>query len=155
MENFNSWFTNPLNYEDVEVWFNANNIIIEKIDLYYDFTMSLLSLMGKTYLGFDNDLETKIILTENDNLNHFKWCWNKTIDNFEKENILFQREGEHYDYFITFFKDIFYNQDNKLIRDGLPKFFDELFDIKKSFTKADVDLLTDLYKTMEKNIVIK
>lgn len=154
MENFNNWFNKPLDKDDVEIWFNANNMIPEKMELYCDFTISLIDLMNKTYLGFNssND-ETKIIMTSEDNTNHFKWCWLKTIDNFKKENIKFEIEGDHYDYFISFFKDIFYEEQNQSIRESLSSFFKELFDIEKTFTKADVDLLTDLYKTMEKNLV--
>lgn len=153
MENLNNWLSKPLDGDDVELWFNANNIILEKVELYCDFSISLLNLMNKTYLGFDDvNNETKIKLTEEDNLNHFKWCWKKTVENFKKENINFEMEGEHFEYFLTFFKDIFYNQENHLVRQGLVKFFKELFDIKKTFTKADLDLLTDLYKTMEKNL---
>jgi len=154
MENLSNWLNKPLDFEEVELWFNANNIILEKVDLYYDFSISLLSLMNKTYLGFsEGENETKIRLSEEDNLNHFNWCWGKTVENFKKENILFEIDGEHYQYFETFFKDIFYNEKNSIVREGLNKFFHDLFNIKKTFTKADLDLLTDLYKTMEKNTI--
>lgn len=153
MENHESWLIKPLKPEDVEIWFNVNNIIPEKMELYNDFCVSLLSLMNKTYLGFEDNNETKITITKEDNLNHFDWCWNKTLSNFRKENILFETKGEHYDYFLSFFEDIFYKQENSQIREGLVDFFLELFDLVKPYTKADIELLTDLYKTMEKNMM--
>jgi len=51
MENFFNWVTQPLSKEDVDVWFNINNIIPEKSELFYDFCVSLLSLIKQTYLG--------------------------------------------------------------------------------------------------------
>ena len=35
MENFFNYITKPINVEDVEVWLKANNIIIEKVNLFY------------------------------------------------------------------------------------------------------------------------
>ena len=29
-------------------------------------------------------------MTEEDKLKHYKWCWEKTIENFKKENINFK-----------------------------------------------------------------
>ena len=72
--------------EDVDIWFRINNIIPEKMDLYYDFTFSLYYLIVETYLGDDNNgTETKINITDEDKKNHFQWCWKKTIENFNKE----------------------------------------------------------------------
>lgn len=153
MENHESWLIKPLKPEDVEIWFNVNNIIPEKMELYSDFCVSLLLLMNKTYLGFEDNTATKITITKEDNINHFDWCWYKTVSNFKRENIVFEIKGEHYDYFLSFFEDIFYKQENSQIREGLIDFFLELFDLGKPFTKADIELLTDLYKTMEKNMM--
>ena len=59
-----------------------------------------------THMG-DEFRETKIILTKEDNENHFVWCWNKMVDDFRKENIIIDEYGEHRDYFISFFNDSF------------------------------------------------
>lgn len=155
MENINNWLTKPVEKDDVELWFNMNNMIPEKMELYYDFVMSLIDLMNQTYFGLSNDyLETKINLTTEDDYKHFEWCWEKTVSQFEKENVIFQKKGEHFEYFQTFFSDIFYEQQNEDVRKSIPTFFSELFDLDKTFTKADLDLFTDLYKTMDKNLVL-
>ena len=99
MENFFNWMTKPMMNDEVEVWFNMNNIIPEKGELYYDFCLSLFGLIKVTYLGEETTHnETKISLTEEDKLKHFEWCWNATVENFRKENIKFNVKE------FTFFK---------------------------------------------------
>ena len=155
MENFfYSWMMKPISHDDVELWFNINNMIFEKRELFADFTYSLFELIRTTYLGteYDDNNETKVHLTYDDKLSHFDWCWNKTIENFSKENLKFKVKGEHRDYFEKFFMDLFYNADSKIIRDNIKKFFDEIFDENKAFTKSDLDMLTDLYKMLNQNL---
>ena len=86
MENFFNWITKPLPKDEIIIWFNIHNMTYEKIELYGDFFKSLNQIIMDTYLG-DSISETKISLSPEDNLSHFKWCWNKTIGNFKKENI--------------------------------------------------------------------
>ena len=83
---------------------------------------------------------------------HFKWCWKKTVDNFNKENIRIKHSGEHKDYFEDFFMETFYNQSEKNVKDAIPSFILDVFDIEKPFSKSDLDILTELYKLIEKNI---
>lgn len=153
MEKFFNYITKPIKSEDVEVWLKANNIILEKVNLFNDFCVTLNLIVEETYLG-DEELnkETNIRLTEQDNKNHFKWCWNKTISNFKKEGIIFNDEGEHYNYFLNFFQEIFYLNDDIDFRKSTYHFYDELFDLDKPFTKSDLDMLTDIYKLLNSNI---
>ena len=155
MENFYSWMMKPVNHDDVEVWFNVNNMIYEKRQLFSDFTFSLYYLISSTYLGddLDNTSETKLILSQEDKLKHFDWCWKKTLDNFSKESIRFNNKGEHREYYEKFFMDLFYNAENKTISENIVKFFQELFDEEKMFTKSDLDMLTEIYKLLNKNIL--
>jgi hypothetical protein len=153
MENFFNYISKPVHPDDVQVWLNINNIIPEKVDLYSDFTSSLYSLILNTYLGEDdNSNESNIKLTEEDNTKHFDWCWKKTIENFTKENIKFYSKGEHYDHFKSFFDEVYYNQKEQKVKDQIGVFFEDLFDLKKPFTKSDIDMLTDLYKSLDKNL---
>ena len=90
MDNFLNYITKNLDPEQVDIWFRVNNIIPEKMELYYDLSYSLYLLIRTTYLGYDDDFsETKVKMTPEDNQSHFDWCWNKTIENFKKENINF------------------------------------------------------------------
>ena len=87
MENFFNYIAKPMLPEDVDIWFKVNNIIPEKMDLYYDFSFSLYYLVLDTYLGDEKNNETKITLSDEDKIKHFEWCWDKTIEDFNKENI--------------------------------------------------------------------
>lgn len=151
MENFFRWMSKPIPEDEVVVWFSVNNMITEKIELFGDLFKTLYTVMSDTYLGEEGD-ETKIAMTQEDKLQHFEWCWKKTIENFNKEKIQIQEEGKHKDYFWEFFKDTYYNQQNQAVRETIPQFIDDLFNLKKPFAKSDLDILTELYKAIDKNI---
>ena len=155
MENFYSWMMKPVNREDVEIWFNINNMIYEKRQLFFDFTFGLYDIIKTTYLGDDINIssETKIVLSQEEKEKHFDWCWNKTIENFSKENIKFNQTGEHKDYYSKFYMDLFYNAENSKISGNIMMFFEELFNEEKMFTKSDLDMLTEIYKLLNKNII--
>ena len=139
--------------EDVEVWFRVNNVIPEKLELYSDFSHSLNSLILQTYLGQNTiSNETKIILSDKDNLNHFDWCWKKTIENFKKENINFHLKGSHYDYFESFFDDVFYHQKEEKVRLSVGEFFTDLFNLNKTFTKSDLEMILMIYKVLNNSL---
>jgi hypothetical protein len=152
MENFFNYISKPLLPEDVDVWFRVNNIIPEKLELYSDFTHSLNNLINSTYLGENDVNETKIVLSEDDDRNHFEWCWNKLIDNFNKETIIFDNRGEHFDYFESFFGETFYNQKDIKVKLSIGFFFTDLFNNEKSFTKSDLDMVTTIYKLLDKHL---
>lgn len=154
MDNFLNYITKQIDPKEVEIWLSINNVIPERLELFYDFCRSLYNLVVDTYLGEEpvEGRETKIHLTEEDKKKHFDWCWEKTIDNFSKENINFNKLGQHYDYLSSFFLEVFYNQMDHKIKYSIGNFFDELFDKETPFTKSDLDMLQGIYKSFEKNI---
>ena len=155
MDNFFNYITKNLEIEEVDIWFKVNNIIPEKMELYYDLSYSLYLLIKKTYLGNgENNKETKVEMSEEDNTKHFNWCWNKTIENFNKENIKFQNDGDHYDYFFSLFGELYYKQNKEIIRNSIDVFFLDLFNREKPFTQVDLDLIYNIYKTLDKNLVM-
>ena len=151
MENFFNWMSKPVPKDEVIIWFNVHNMNYEKIELFGDIFKSLNQIVLDTYMG-DDIKETKISMTREDKELHFEWCWKKTIDNFMKEGIEINPEGEHKNYFKGFYLDTFYNPDEKNVRDAIPTFVYDVFDVDKQFTKSDLDILTELYKLLEKNI---
>ena len=151
MENFFIWMTKPIPHDEVITWFNIHNMNYEKIELYGDISKSLTKIISDTYLG-ENVSETKIFLSNDDNKLHFDWCWNKMVENFGKENIIIKLNGDHKEYFQSFFMDTFYNQSKTSIKHSIDKFLNEIFDTEVTFSKSDLDLLTELYKLMEKNM---
>jgi hypothetical protein len=155
VENFFNYLSKPLPPDEVDIWFRINNIIPEKLELYSDFSLSLYVVIIDTYLGNTTDSnETKIQLTNEDNLKHFEWCFNKTIENFKKEGISFKKKGEHYEYFKNFFMDVFYNQKQENIKNNIKTFFTQLFNIKTPFSKSDLDIISVIYKNLDKNMTI-
>ena len=155
MENFFNYISKPIPSEDLEIWFRVNNIIPEKMDLFSDFCQSLTMLILETYLGEQKDRnETKIHLSSEDNSKHFEWCLNKTIDNFQKEGIKFNKKGEHVDYFKSFYNDVFYNQKEEKVKNSIKTFFKQIFDIDTPFSKSDLDIVLLLYKNLDKNMSI-
>jgi len=106
MENFFNWISKPMDSEDVEIWFNMNNMIPEKGELFFDFCVSLFTLMKETYL----------------------------------------------EYFNSFFMEVYYTQKNNNVRDSIDSFLKDLFNRKIPFTKSDLELYTELYKLLDKNI---
>jgi hypothetical protein len=155
MDNFFNYITKNLNPEDVDTWFRANNIISEKMELYYDFSYSLYLLIKSTYLGSKNEKnETLVKMTDEDDINHFDWCWKKTVENFKKESIIFRNDGDHYKYFFTLFDEIFYKQEKEQIRESIDVFFNDLFNKDKPFTQVDLDLIYNIYKSLDNNLII-
>lgn len=154
MENFFNWISKPVPSDEVTIWFNVHNMIYERIELYGDIFKSLDYIIRDTYMGdnFDDIKETKIIVSKEDDKNHFEWCWGKTITNFEKENVIIDNIGEHRDYVESFYFDTFYGQPDRMVRNSIPKFLNQIFDLTQQFTKSDLDMLTEFYKMMEKNV---
>ncbi len=150
MENFFNWMVKPIPSDEVIVWFNIHNMHYEKIELFGDIFKSLYHIINDTYLG-NNDVETKIELSDNDKKNHFDWCWDKLIDNFKKENINIKKYGEHKDYLKSFYLETFYSPDHKY-KENIPKFLYDVFDVNIPFSKSDLEIITELYKLFDKNI---
>ena len=154
MENLFLYVSKPVEPDEFNFWVDSNNICFLKLELYRDFVISLTNLIYDTYLGDENTNETNIRLTTDDNLSHFNWCWKKTLENFRKESIHFEPDGEHYEFLKSFIVETFYSQKNKDVKMSITKFFDEVFNIETTFTKSDLDLLTTLYKSLEKNMKV-
>lgn len=153
MENFFNYISKPIPTDEVDIWFKMNNILPEKLELFSDFSLSLYELIVSTYLGeTSNSNETKISMTEEDNKKHFLWCWNKILQNFNKEGLKFNLEGEHFIYFQTFYEDTFYYQKEEKMKKSLQEFLNSLFDIKKPFTKSDLDMINVIYKMLDNNL---
>lgn len=156
MGDFFAWVSKPLNQEDVEIWFNMNNMSMEKRELYGDVVIGLIELISKTYLGDDknDNIDTKIYLNQDDIDAHFDWCWRKTIDNLEEENILFEYDGKHKTMMKEFIMEIYYYQTDKDFLNNLIPFFENLFSDFHPYTKSDLEMITNIYKAFEKSYKI-
>ena len=153
MENFFNWMSKPIPDDEVTIWFNIHNMNFEKIELYGDIFKSLNHVVVDTYMGDSGEhSETKISISQEDKELHFEWCWSKVLKDFKIENITIKEQGEHKDYFRSFFMDTFYNHPDNSVKKSIPNFLFEVFDVDKPFSKSDLDILTELYKMLEKSV---
>lgn len=139
--------------DEVDIWFKVNNLLSEKSDLFLDFSLSLKEKIELTYLGYNIGYHniTNIILDYDDKINHFDWCWNSVLNDFSNEGILFNPNGDHYDYFRSFFLEVFYNESSKL-KNTIDYFFVDIFDRDSPYSKYDLDIYTEIYKMLDKNM---
>ena len=145
-EQFFKYVVKPINRDEMAMWVKAHNINAQKSELFLDYIDSLLGLINETFLGDD------VMGDDESRLNHFKWCWNKTIDNFRKENIHFNREGEHYEYFWNLVYESFYMDKNKRESGELEKFFTLLFKLYVLKSKSELDVLLEIYNILDRNL---
>jgi hypothetical protein len=140
-------FVSPDNYKhQLEIWQKAHNISREKTELFHDFVISLYDLVNKTYMGEDVMIETL------DQKNHFNWCWDKVIQNFEKEKIYFKSRGNYYEYFWNLYLDAYYLTKLDSQPDRIREYFLKLFDFSFMKTRSELDVVTELYKLLEQNL---
>lgn len=140
----NNWYNN---YKlQLEILFQAYNISHEKIKLFHDFLLSLYETIDATYMGND------VMKAEEDYKNHFNWCWNKTLEDFKKEKIIFNDRGLHYIYFWNFFYEAYYHLQEINVDIKIKEYLRVLFDIEIVKTKPEIDILTDWYKILNENL---
>ena len=156
MGRFFDWLAKPMEKEDINAWYLANNITPELTELFRDFCFSFLNLLKETYLGDDsnNNWETKVGMTIEQKKDHFTWCWNKTIQNFNKESIDFKFNDSDAEFFESFFFEVFYLQPDQKLKDQIDNFFKQIFDRESTKTKSDIEIFTDIYKVLERSLKI-
>ena len=145
---FIKYVAKPIDPKEMDVWVKSNNISIEKTQLFFDYLCSLYNIMTDTYLGSDT------IVTEEDVVGHFNWCWEKNIKNFNKENIFFNNDGEHKKYLWTFFEDSFYKDNGDKNLEKIDFYLNRLFKLYVEKTKSELDILKDLYILLDKSLII-
>jgi hypothetical protein len=131
--------------EQIDVWYRSNNIVREKSELYYDFLSTLLNLIDETYLGSD------VIQTEDDMNNHFNWCFNKIISNFEQERIYFITKG-FYEYLWVFFHKGYYTCAKKDKYQILSEHFRTLFNFNQIKSPIELESFINFYKILDQNL---
>lgn len=140
-------FISSENYKyQIDIWFKTYNVSHEKIELFNDFIQSFYTLLEETFLGVE------VYETELDQKNHFTWCWDRTIENFDKERIYFKNRGNCYEYFWNFFLEAYYFDQIDSKKNMIDMYFNKLFnfDIKK--TRSELDVLTEIYKLFDQNL---
>ena len=141
-----SYINTPMSKESILILYNDNNIKYEKCELYGDYIQSLLMLVLDTYMGDD-------ITSLTEQKNHFKWCWNTNVKNFEKEDIYINSPAL-YKYFLDFMIELFYTIVNKeeVGCENVLKLWAFVFDYNNNKSKSDIDTLIEVYRLFEKSI---
>lgn len=144
-KNFLAYINKPISREATLITYDANNVKYDKCELYSDFTQSLLRLIFNTYLGDDvTNIEQQV--------KHFKWCWDKNISGFKKEGFDFDNP-RLYDYFLQFMLVVFYAPTDKKETDHTDKdlltIWYSIFDYNKVKTSSDLDTLIEIYQIMD------
>jgi len=146
---FIEYISKPMEQKDISLILKINGVTVERSNLLLDFVESILKKIIKTYLG-DN------LMTNEDKKKHFDWCWLSVLKDFSKENIFFNKKGILYDYFFSFFNEIFYldkNKEEKSFEKTL-YFIINSFNYKKLKTKSEIDTFLDLYKIFNKSFEV-
>ena len=138
----------PLSYEQMNLLYKANDIKFDKCSLYYDFIKSLNKILIDTYLG------NEYINSERQTKEHYLWCFNKVIENFKKEKIVFDNTEKLKEYFFYFYEELFYKDVNKSL-DKLDKLAELSFNFARLKSRSDMDILIELYKMFDKSLYLK
>jgi hypothetical protein len=132
--------------EQIDIWYRAHNIIREKSELYYDFLSSLLDLIDETYLGSD------VLISDDDIINHFNWCFAKIKNNFEQERIHFIVRGSYYEYLWALLYAGYYKSNNEQKYKILSEYFKELFIFNKVKNPIELESFIEIYKIFDQNL---
>ena len=129
--------------------FKSYNVVRERVELYKDFTLNLLYYVHTTYFGKD------YIKSEYDMRGHFTWCYRKVLEDFEKEGIYFHENEELYDYFYGYYEDQFYKTEKIEPIPHYEKFWENIFEIKKTKKRNIFEVLLELYEIFDQTITKK
>lgn len=144
---FLNYLQNPLTRDTIKAIYDNNDVVYERSELYSDFIQTLLDKIFTTYLGDE--------ITDNkDQILHFNWCWNKTVESFKKEGVIFEDNVLGKNYFQNFMLDEFYHIEdkNEIIINKIKKVWVYIFDYTIIKVRLDVDTFVTLYKMFDKSL---
>jgi len=146
---FLSYIKTPLSENSITVLYSANNVRYERCQLYSDYIQSLLFIIFDTYMGDD-------IMSDKEKVEHFNWCWNKNIENFKEEGIIFNASDIAFNYFLEFIVEIFYSVNDKESKPHIAvtirALWLSLFSYNSVKTRSDVDNFIEIYGILDKSL---
>ena len=77
------------------------------------------------------------------------------VEDFKLENITFNKEGGHKEYFWNFFYESFYMLENKNDLTNVKNFLILLFKLYILKTESELDMLNDIYNILDANLTVK
>lgn len=126
-------------------------VVKDRVEIYKDFTLNLLFYILKYYIdreSLNEDVDIR---------NHFVWCFNKTCDDFKKEEIDFSDNSELLEYFYSFYYNQFYKYDENLMdhefnENYFIQFWKNIFHFSDQNNKTLLSVLVELYIIFDKSI---
>jgi hypothetical protein len=139
----------PLSEHGISMIYMANNIKYDRSMLYSDFVLSLLGLVFETYMGDE-------ITNSSERIKHFNWCWDKNLDNFKKEGVIFTDVQNLNSYFLEFTFEVFYSledkENNKQVTSNIISLWKFMFQQDGKKSQSDVDSFIEIYNLFEKSL---
>lgn len=127
--------------EDLVTACQMYNIIRERSEVYHDFLQSLVKLIDTTYMGDD-------VMSRDDRINHFWWCFNQVVKDFEMENIYFTNKN-HGVYIWDLLSHIYYPiRSIRLVIDYLKL----IFDYRVIKTNEEIDSFVEIYGVFDQSL---
>lgn len=143
-QKFLKYLSKPLSREAVMMIYDSHHIVYDKCELYGDFVISFLRIVFDTYMGDD-------ITDEVQRYNHFDWCWDENIKNFQLEGVVIDNYRLK-DYFCEFMLEFYYKSTKKreeAFELGCMKVWSDIFDYNKLKTKSEMDTFIEIYSLFE------
>lgn len=134
-----NYLENTMSLDAMLMEYSSKKVYKERCELYGDFVSSLLLLIFDTYLGDD-------FLNSQQKVQHFNWCWNRVVSNFEKEGFHFESDIL-YEKFLLFLLDVYYPLEDKSTQrtSKLLKIWSTMFDYTERKSRANMDLFLEYY----------
>ena len=134
---------------ELQQFYQQHYIVFERVDLFRDLSISLAKTVHSTYLGDD-------ITPPSQQLQHFKWCWNRVLTEFSTEGIYFKANGTLFQYFAKYFQEMYYSKDDKKAEIELVmKYWAHIMSYVKPKRHIDLNLFITMYNLMSQNLTIQ
>lgn len=125
-------------------------IIKDRVELFKDFTISLLYCINHYYIDYETINESEDIR------NFYLFCFNKICDEFLLEGINFKNNKELREYFYSYYYNQFFTvQDNSEYDTSLKNFenfWKNIFKLDRQENKNIINVLIEIYTIFNKSI---
>lgn len=127
----------------------STQVILARLDMYYDFSINLANYIIYYYL----DPET--LNHDNDIRNHFDFCFNKTCDDFIKEDINFKGNRNLKEYLYTYYYNQFYTKTTTQTLTSILDFWDKIFNFKdKKYNNVLLEVYNIFDETLKRTLIL-
>jgi len=121
-------------------------IIKERVEIFEDFTLTLLNYIHKYYIDKES------LSDDTDIKNHYSWCYKKTCDEFLDEEIDFRENDELKEYYYAYYYSLLYKKEKNLPLIEYEIFWKNIFDIDNQKNKTFINMFIEVYKIYDKSI---